>query len=114
MSCTDAMSEAHARLQQAARATIADLNHTIRDIERGATPNETAARLQVITDQANDRLNAAINRCWLVMVKQDAAECRMSMQQQEQELAEAQTATKAARNYALLTSLILDPENTMG
>lgn len=49
------------RLEQAARAVVSDLNHTIRDSERGATPVETRARLQLIADQTVDRINIAVN-----------------------------------------------------
>lgn len=51
-------------IQQAHRAAVADMNNTMLDCERGATPQETAARLALFASQIADRLNGAANQLY--------------------------------------------------
>lgn len=64
------LQQAFARLQQAMRGATADIHNTIFDIERGAEPSETRARLQLFAEQINDRLTSRANQLWLLLVEQ--------------------------------------------
>lgn len=70
MSISPTATTAIATLRSAILGLAADLNHTIRDSERGATPVETRDRLQLIANQAGQRLNGAWNQTYLALLAQ--------------------------------------------